>query len=657
MALTPRSLFAGISTFSKEAVRRKVWITAGAYIAISIGVIEISKAVAEALLFPSWTDRLVTFLLILGFPLVVVLAWIFDIGDGRLERTPPAAEEPSDRKTAPRSGADLARTSPPIRPPLRMPEARTATAWDAAAFEDVVDAGPLDPERVKRAALGHVRHELRTPINAIVGYSEMLLEDDPAGEAADDLVRIRDSGRLLLDLVDSILDAGRIEADGDREIVSYAAQIEADLRTPITSVIGYCEMLVEAESEAGRSAMTPDLDRIADAARTLLTTSSDIVRVAESAGDWSRTSNSAVLTSGVLAKLRPVAGAEVEGEGSLLVVDDNPTNRDLLTRQLARHGYMVATAADGAEALEKMQRQAFDLVLLDVIMPNVDGVEALKRIKADERLRDTSVIMLSSLDEVDSAVRCLQLGAEEYLAKPVESALLEARIRANLEIRRLRTRDRLLNRRVAEDGAFIDRFLTHGIPRSMAEQVRRGSEAIVETRPAATVLCARLDQSAFGAGALGEFVAFLGDAFTRFDAAASSFGAIDARLAEHRGLVAASFDGDADGRTDAGALVDLAKAFLADLAADASDAPALFRCGIHVGPLTGSLFGSPRPRFDLWGDAIDVARAVAELAEPGATLVTPPVRTLLADSVSLEPAGVSEVGDRGTMRLHRVATP
>lgn len=655
MAVTPRSLLASLSAFSKEAVRRKVWITAGAYTAVSIGVIEISKAVAEALLFPSWTDRLVTFLLILGFPLVVVLAWIFDIGDGRLERT-PAVEDAPRGSTASLPGAESTRTTRSIRSPLRMPEARTATVLEAADPQDAVDDVAPAPERVKRAALGHVRHELRTPINAILGYSEMLLEDDPAGETADDLLRIRDSGRQLLDLVDSILDAGRIEADADRDIASYAAQIEADLRTPVTSVIGYCEMLIEGELEEGGSAMTPDLERIADAARTLLTTSSDIVRVAEGAGDISRTADSAAMTSEVLAKLRPVAGG-IEGEGSLLVVDDNPTNRDLLTRQLARHGYMVATAADGAEALEKMQRQAFDLVLLDVIMPNVDGVEALRRIKADERLRDTSVIMLSSLDEVDSAVRCLQLGAEEYLAKPVESALLEARIRANLEIRRLRTRERLLNERVAEDDALIDRFLTRGIPSSMAEQVRRGSEAIVETRPAAAVLCARLDQAAFGANSLDEFVAFLGDAFTRFDAVASSFGTVDARLAEHRGLVAASFDGDAEGRTDAGALVRLAQTFLADLGVDASDAPSLFRCGIHVGPLTGSLFGSPRPRFDLWGDAVDVARAVAELAEPGAIFVTPPVRSLLADPASLEPAGVSEVGDRGVMRLHRVVTP
>ena len=87
MALSLRKITSGIAHLSKEALRRKVWISAGAYVAISIGVIEISQAVASALLFPAWTSRLVTFLLILGFPLVVVLAWIFDIGDGGLRRT------------------------------------------------------------------------------------------------------------------------------------------------------------------------------------------------------------------------------------------------------------------------------------------------------------------------------------------------------------------------------------------------------------------------------------------------------------------------------------------------------------------------------------------------------------------------------------------
>ncbi|TFG65437.1 MAG: hypothetical protein E4H28_04190, partial [Gemmatimonadales bacterium] len=188
MAVAPRKILTRIKAVSREAARRNVWISAGAYLAISIGVIEIAGAVEDALLFPDWTSRLVTFLLILGFPLAVVLAWVFDIGEGGVKKTQgqgnPAAE-PDARISGSRShrSATIGRVA---RPSLKVPVARptNANTADLAATEIDSSAPPPDPERVKRAALGHVRHELRTPINAILGYSEMLLEDAPASDAA-----------------------------------------------------------------------------------------------------------------------------------------------------------------------------------------------------------------------------------------------------------------------------------------------------------------------------------------------------------------------------------------------------------------------------------------------------------------------------------------
>ena len=658
MAVAPRGILTRITAVSKEAARRKVWISAGAYLAISIGVIEISGAVEDALLFPDWTSRLVTFLLILGFPLVVVLAWVFDIGEGGFKRTPnrPPSENAAGSRMS-RSGSHRsAARGRPSRPSLNVPIARPASA-DAAtlpALDTGPDAPPPDPERVRRAILGHVRHELRTPINAILGYSEMLLEDAPVGDVSADLERINEGGKQLLALVDSILDSSRVESDAEREIGSYASQIEADLRTPISSVIGYCEMLIEVETEAGRSVMEADLKRILKSARSLLETSGDIVRVAKQAELTVQGIDSSVLTSDVLSKLHPV-GVTTEGEGSLLVVDDNETNRDLLTRQLARHGYMVATASDGLEALEQMQRQAFDLVLLDVIMPNLDGVEVLRRIKADERLRDTSVIMLSSLDEVDSAVRCLQLGAEEYLSKPVEGALLEARIRANLEIRRLRARERTMSERLDSDQTVIDDLLTRGIPDSMADRVLAGEDPIIDTWPAAAVLCLNLDPIPFGAGSVDSYVAFLASTLVQFEQAATTVSGIDARLSGRMGFTAAVLESQPE-RPMAAPLAELAESFLSNLARENPDAPGMFRCGIHSGPLVGSLFGSPRLRFELWGDAVDTAQAVADMADPGSILVTPPAKAALGSSVVLESVGVRDVGQRGSMRLHRIET-
>jgi sigma-B regulation protein RsbU (phosphoserine phosphatase) len=124
---------------------------------------------------------------------------------------------------------------------------------------------------------------------------------------------------------------------------------------------------------------------------------------------------------------------------ALLVVDDNEDNRYTLTRRLNREGYQnLTTAKDGREALERMTAQSFDLVLLDVMMPDMNGYEVLEHVKANAFLRDVPIIMISALDEIDSVIRCIELGAEDYLNKPFNPVLLRARVGALLEKKRLR---------------------------------------------------------------------------------------------------------------------------------------------------------------------------------------------------------------------------
>jgi two-component system cell cycle response regulator len=129
-------------------------------------------------------------------------------------------------------------------------------------------------------------------------------------------------------------------------------------------------------------------------------------------------------------------------EYALLVVDDNEDNRYTLTRRLAREGYTtVATASNGREALDLLAARRFDLVLLDVMMPGLNGYEVLERLRADAELRHVPVIMISALDQIESVVRCIALGAEDYLPKPFDPILLRARIGASLEKKRLRDQE------------------------------------------------------------------------------------------------------------------------------------------------------------------------------------------------------------------------
>ncbi|QOZ25130.1 PP2C family protein-serine/threonine phosphatase [Bradyrhizobium sp. CCBAU 51753] len=139
-------------------------------------------------------------------------------------------------------------------------------------------------------------------------------------------------------------------------------------------------------------------------------------------------------------------------EAALLVVDDNEDNRYTLTRRLDREGYKNLTiATNGREALEKLKAQPFDLVLLDIMMPDMNGYEVLEQVKATPALRDIPIIMISSLDEIESVIRCIELGAEDYLNKPFNPTLLRARVGASLEKKRLRDEVRSNMERLAQE--------------------------------------------------------------------------------------------------------------------------------------------------------------------------------------------------------------
>ncbi len=133
----------------------------------------------------------------------------------------------------------------------------------------------------------------------------------------------------------------------------------------------------------------------------------------------------------------------------LLVVDDNKVNRLLLTRSLEQQGHSVASAENGRIALETLRREPFDLVLLDMEMPEMNGFQVLEQLKGDLQLRDLPVIVTSSLEGIDNVVRCIELGAEDYLTKPVNPVLLKARIGASLEKKRLRDQQKVLLHRFA----------------------------------------------------------------------------------------------------------------------------------------------------------------------------------------------------------------
>ena len=183
------------------------------------------------------------------------------------------------------------------------------------------------------------------------------------------------------------------------------------------------------------------------------------------------------------------------------MVDDNASNRDLLFRRLSHDGHHVARAASGHQALEVLEVEDFDLILLDLLMPDLNGFQVLERLKADERWHDIPVIMISGLQETDSVIRCIEAGAEDYLAKPFNPVLLRARISACLERKRWRDRERRYVERIELEEQRYETLLRNILPGQIVSRLNNGEVVIADRVEEVTILFA--DLVGFGGGGAG----------------------------------------------------------------------------------------------------------------------------------------------------------
>lgn len=270
-----------------------------------------------------------------------------------------------------------------------------------------------------------LRHEFRTPVNHIVGYTELLMDEakerrlEPFVPAFD---RILDGGRRALASIEKAFREGGEEHgwesdDFRRSLRGTALQMSEALEA------------IDGQLNEGHRETMADLAAIGGALRKLADLSGiSVGRVAPAPAPGRRTST--------------LAHAASRGGGKILIADDDDANRDLLRRRLVCEGHDVIEARSGLEVLALLKETACDLVLLDILMPDLDGFQTLARMKQDKDLNELPVIMISALDELQSVVRCIEMGAVDYLPKPFNRVLLRARIGASLERKRLVDRER-----------------------------------------------------------------------------------------------------------------------------------------------------------------------------------------------------------------------
>jgi len=284
-------------------------------------------------------------------------------------------------------------------------------------------------------SVAELRHELRTPLNLIIGYCEMLVEDATDASRRGALERTLAAGRDILERINSAVPPSR----GEITEAEFAALRDA-LREPQERIVVATGELLSSLTDADPDPQFErDVRRIRNSAERLLMV--ELPHHVERARLTNTGDHPAVEST--------PAAMPVVGAARILVVDDLEDNRAVLERRLRRQGHDVVCAAGGHAALDLLARDKFDLVLLDVMMPDLDGLAVLERMKAGAS-RDIPVIMISALDDVASVVKCIERGAEDHLSKPFDPVLLRARVGACLDKKRLRDTELEYLREVAQ---------------------------------------------------------------------------------------------------------------------------------------------------------------------------------------------------------------
>jgi len=512
---------------------------------------------------------------------------------------------------------------------------------------------------IHRARIANVRQRLLGPVTAITGYAELLLADarkDGPEAVVSDLEKIAEAGAALAALVEGLVATearGRERAPEDPAAVQ--SRLRHDLRNPLNAIRGYVEIVLEDLEETGGTALRGDLDALWTECQRLLWQIDVIVDFSTGAEEAEIDDAEAAMVGDLvrtIASARP-RGAEAMLKGHILVVDDDPSNRSLLVRRLARDGHRVAEADNGEHALRLLAAEPFDVVLLDLLMPGMNGFEVLRAIKADPSLRELRVLMVSGQQETQGVLRCIEAGAEDYLPKPVDAILLDARIHACLEGKSWRDRERAYLDALKAEKEKSEALLHNILPAPIIARMNAGETLIADRFEDVTVLFAdvvgfvaissRLDPP--------RLVQTLNTIFSAFDALAREFGVEKIKTIGDAYMAVAGLPGT---RPDhAPAMADMALAMMAAIARiETTGDRWQLRIGVHTGPVIAGVIGRHKFVYDVWGDTVNLASRLESTGRPGRIQISEALARRLARRFRVEPAGVVAVKGKGRTPVH-----
>jgi len=524
----------------------------------------------------------------------------------------------------------------------------------------------LTPAERLGQKVSHVRHDLRSPLTNIIGFADILIEEASAEGLAtflEDFRRIRQLSGQIFDAINKTL-----EIDSLQKKPATILHLQGEILETVPGIRAAIKLLLTQSAVKENKVYAEDLERISAGAEQLLERGqhmldelSEVLRsvIAEErelrATRMLESGDSAFITRQIIdQKQQPVVELirkERITEASILVVDDNESNRVLLSRRLARQSHRVDAAADGLEAMDMIQGNDYDCILLDVIMPGLDGYQVLEKVKADQRLRHVPVIMISAMDDIDSLVRCIEHGADDYMTKPFDPILLGARVNACLEKKQLRDQEQSLIHRLQDEQAMVEKLLLNILPERVAERLKNGESPIVDQFEEATVMFADLVgfTGMFDRQQPKEIVQVLNEIFSALDALSERHGLEKIKTIGDAYLVVSGIPSPRQDHISAMASMALeVNDTIANLNRG-TEVPLKMRMGIHTGPVLAGIIGEKKFIYDLWGDTVNTASRMESHGEPGRIQVTESVYQALEPDFIFDAPRTLDVKGRGPM--------
>jgi class 3 adenylate cyclase len=346
----------------------------------------------------------------------------------------------------------------------------------------------------------------------------------------------------------------------------------------------------------------------------------------------------------------------------ILVVDDSRTLRRILIRELNSLGFQnILEAADGLEAIETVKSKSIDLMLLDMEMPELDGLGVLEALKSDEVYKSLPIIVISGAEQFDKTIKCIEIGAEDYLPKPFDPILLRARIFSSLEKKRLRDLEQknmeMLNREkelLEVEQLKTEKLMLNILPRPIADRLKRGEKNISGSYPDVTILFSDLVgfTKMSSQTSATDLVKLLNDLFTRFDKRADALGVEKIKTIGDAYMAVAGLPIP---RPDHAQLcAELALGMFDDLKAfNQENGKELdMRIGLNSGPVVAGVIGYTKFSYDLWGNTVNTASRMESTSKPGRVQVSPATYEAIKNDFVVEDGGLMECKGLGEILTH-----